>query len=85
MDPSALCWCGFKHKGQGGQPPYVCMRTSLVEDVKKMEDGEKKAKELEQALKACGIDPAKTQVGILLTSDYSRIFAPKTTEQQNKE
>ncbi len=57
----ALCWCGFSHRGNR-TTAYVCRPFSIL----------KTRPELEAAFRACGCDPRRGEVGIMLEEDLRR-------------
>ena len=57
--PEALCWCGFSHRSNHHITAYRCLPFSLIES----------RPELELMFKACGCDPKRGEVGIVLESD----------------
>lgn len=57
--PDALCWCGMKHRGQH-MAAYVCQPFSILEQHPALLD----------AFLACGCDPKRGEVGIMLERDY---------------
>lgn len=59
MNPGMLCWCGFSHRGNHNSTAYVCQPFSVLKD----------RPELEQAFRACGCDPSRGEVGIMLERD----------------
>ena len=59
MNPGILCWCGFSHRGNHNSTAYVCQPFSVLKD----------RPELEQAFRACGCDPSRGEVGIMLERD----------------
>ena len=58
MGPDALCWCGFGHR-RNNAGAYTCKPFSILAS----------NPELESAFKACGCDPKRGEVGIVLTAD----------------
>ena len=58
MGPEVLCWCGFSHRAQHGTA-YVCQPFSVL----------KERPELLEAFRACGCDPGRGEVGIMLERD----------------
>jgi DNA-directed RNA polymerase subunit RPC12/RpoP len=64
MTPGILCWCGFSHRGNYNSTAYLCKPFSILKD----------RPELESAFKACGCDPKRGEVGILLEKDF---YPPK--------
>lgn len=60
MGPEALCWCGFSHRGQHHLTAYRCLPFSILDT----------RPELKTAFAACGCDPNRGEVGIVLESDY---------------
>ena len=61
MGPGCLCWCGLTHRNQS-TPAYMCLPFSIIED----------RPELREAFLACGCDPARGEVGIILERDLHR-------------
>jgi len=59
MSPDVLCWCGFSHRGNHNSTAYVCQPFTVLKD----------RPELEQAFRACGCDPSRGEVGIMLKRD----------------
>jgi hypothetical protein len=59
MGPDSLCWCGFSHRQQHDITAYRCMPFSVLKD----------RPELERAFRACGCDPGRGEVGIVLERD----------------
>ncbi len=55
MGPEVLCWCGFSHR-QNRTTAYRCLPFSIL----------KERPELEQKFRACGCDPTRGEVGIVL-------------------
>lgn len=58
--PDVLCWCGLSHRGNAHVTPYVCLPFSILES----------RPELEPAFRACGCDPQRGEVGIMLERDF---------------
>lgn len=58
MGPEALCWCGFAHRGQN-LTVYRCVPFSILQE----------RPELDAAFRACGCDPERGEVGIVLERD----------------
>lgn len=58
MGPEVLCWCGYSHRGQRATA-YRCMPFSIL----------KERPELLAAFRACGCEPGRQEVGIVLESD----------------
>jgi hypothetical protein len=56
--PDCICWCGMTHRNSNIHP-YRCLPFEGNEDKKAM-------------FRACGIEPNKFGVGIVLTSDLRR-------------
>ena len=65
MGPEVLCWCGFSHRMQHISA-YRCVPFSVLKD----------RPELEDSFKACGCDPKRGEVGIMLEENY---LAPRKT------
>ena len=57
--PRALCWCGFYHRSQT-YTAYICVPFSALED----------RPDLLDAFRACGCEPGRGEVGIMLERDY---------------
>lgn len=60
MGPSVLCWCGFSHRGNHNSTAYVCQPFSVLQEYP----------ELSSAFAACGCDPKRGEVGIMLEKDF---------------
>lgn len=58
MGPEVLCWCGFTHRGQG-LTGYRCLPFTVLKD----------RPGLIHAFRACGCEPGRTEVGIVLERD----------------
>lgn len=58
MGPEVLCWCGFSHRGNRDNA-YTCQPFSVLKD----------RPELLSAFRACGCDPERGEVGIMLERD----------------
>jgi len=56
MGPDCLCWCGFFHKHNHHLKAYQCLPFSILKD----------KPELRNNFKACGCDPERGEVGIVL-------------------
>lgn len=56
--PNCICWCGFAHRNQNDNP-YECLPYSILEH----------HPELANAFRACGCDPERGEVGIILSKD----------------
>lgn len=59
MGPESLCWCGFNHRMQNATA-YQCVPFSVLEE----------RPELKAAFAACGCDPKRGEVGIMLERDF---------------
>ena len=59
MTAEVLCWCGFSHRNNANDTPYMCRPFSILEE----------KPELRAAFLACGCDPTRGEVGILLERD----------------
>jgi hypothetical protein len=69
MGADSLCWCGFLLRGQSARS-YVCKPFSIL----------KEHPEFEPAFRACGCEPGRQEVGIMLERDYRAVMlaaAPK--------
>jgi len=66
MGPGDLCWCGFAHR-LNNTHPYRCLPFSVLND----------APELEHAFRACGCDPQRGEVGIVLTDSLKKADATR--------
>lgn len=62
IGPQCLCWCGFSHRGQHHLTAYLCMPFSILEE----------RPELLNAFLACGCDPKRGEVGIILLRDLNK-------------
>jgi hypothetical protein len=58
MGPEVLCWCGFSNRGNRDNA-YTCQPFSVL----------KERPELLSAFRACGCDPERGEVGIMLKRD----------------
>ena len=58
MGPSAICWCGFSHRSQSATA-YRCVPFSILAE----------RPGLRAAFAACGCDPGRSEVGIMLERD----------------
>lgn len=58
MMPDVLCWCGFHHRGNHHLSGYHCLPFSILET----------RPELRNDFLACGCDPKRGEVGIVLAS-----------------
>lgn len=58
MGPEVLCWCGFSHRRQS-VTAYQCLPFSVLTE----------RPNLGSAFAACGCDPKRGEVGIVLTKD----------------
>lgn len=61
--PDLLCWCGFAHRQQDAGA-YRCLPFSVLIE----------HPELEPAFRACGCDPKRGQVGVVINADLNRII-----------
>lgn len=59
--PSVICWCGLKMRGQTSDPAYQCLPFSILED----------KPWVREAFLACGCDPDRGEVGIVLISQMN--------------
>lgn len=64
MGPDVLCWCGFSHRGNHHMTVYQCVPFSIL---KAMPD---KAQALTNSFRACGCEPGRSEVGIMLEKEY---------------
>ena len=62
MGPEVICWCGFHHRMQHHLTAYRCLPFSILKD----------KPHLLNAFRACGCDPARGEVGIILEQDYMK-------------
>lgn len=62
MGPERLCWCGFEHR-RNAPGAYMCLPFSVLEESPWLRD----------AFAACGTDPERGEVGIILSADYTRL------------
>lgn len=59
LGPDVICWCGMHHRNNHLKP-YRCLPFSIL----------KERPEAEKAFRACGCDPSRGEVGIVLASDF---------------
>lgn len=59
MGPQCICWCGFSHRHQN-LSAYRCLPFSAIKEHPK----------LLNAFRACGCEPDRGEVGIVLERDY---------------
>ena len=59
LGPDCICWCGFKHRNQT-ESAYKCLPFSIL----------KEHPDLRKCFLACGCDPERNEVGIVLEKDY---------------
>jgi len=59
MGPDALCWCGFSHR-LNNATAYVCKPFSILAE----------HPQLASAFAACGSDPKRGEVGVMLERDW---------------
>lgn len=59
MGPDSLCWCGFHHKHNHTMQAYRCLPFTILEE----------RPELKRAFLACGCDPTRGEVGVILERD----------------
>lgn len=64
MGPDDLCWCGFTHRMNNARP-YRCLPFSVLKDTPA----------LEEAFRACGCDPKRGDVGIVLNDAVRKLHA----------
>lgn len=62
MGPEVICWCGFNHRNQN-LPAYRCLPFSILKEKGFLRD----------AFMACGCDPERGEVGIVLDRDIYRL------------
>ena len=67
MTESVLCWCGFSHRLNHGTTAYLCLPFSIIET----------KPEIEPLFRACGCDPKRGEVGIVLESQYRAFMSSK--------
>lgn len=58
MGPDALCWCGYQHRGQH-RTAYRCLPFTVLKD----------KPELLEAFRACGCEPGRQLIGVVLERD----------------
>ena len=61
LGPQCLCWCGFNHRGNNNNG-YMCQPFSAIEHYPAMRE----------AFLACGCDPSRGEVGIVLVRDLMK-------------
>jgi len=67
MGPSVLCWCGFSMKHNHGKTAYQCLPFTILTE----------HPEWRQAFLACGCDPTRGEVGIVLEDSIRSIMEKK--------
>ena len=60
-----ICWCGQRFKG--GEIAYRCLPTRVMEERPEVREL------LDQAFRACGVNPEAVEVGVVSLRDYNRI------------
>lgn len=75
MGPDVVCWCGYRHRGQGSFG-YLCVPTRTVKDLRDAGEADQ-ADELEREFRGCGIDPTTTLIGIVTDGGYQRVLSKK--------
>lgn len=65
MGPDSLCWCGFSHRANHNSTAYVCQSFTVLTE----------RPELVRAFRACGCEPGRGEVGIMLERDWRSIRA----------
>lgn len=61
--PDCVCWCGFNHRNQT-MTAYRCLPFSIL----------KEYPDLLKCFLACGCDPERNEVGIVLENSYFNII-----------
>jgi len=62
-----ICWCGFSYRQQNLNP-YKCLSFRILEE----------HPELLPAFQACGCEPGRSEVGIVLETDYRALMEKGT-------
>ena len=70
----AICWCGVTQRGNS-ERAYRCLPFSVLETEPWLEEG----------FRACGCDPKRGEVGIMLTADLRRLSEQKTPKESGAE
>ena len=65
MGPQGLCWCGFSHRQQSANS-YQCVPYSILRDRPTVSAA------LTNAFRACGCEPGRGDVGIMLERDLRK-------------
>lgn len=68
IGPEVVCWCGMKHRNQIEEPAYRCLPFSILTE----------KPWLREAFMACGCDPDRGEVGIVMKRDMIRLNPEKT-------
>lgn len=63
MSANVLCWCGYSMRLNHGRTAYRCLPFSVL----------KEHPEWRQAFLACGCDPTRGEVGIVLEDSIQRL------------
>lgn len=64
--PSAVCWCGFSH-WSNSSGAYKCLPFKVITDYPDL------AFRLTEAFLACGCNPTRGEVGVMLAQDWHKI------------
>lgn len=67
MGPQSLCWCGFSHRQQHHMTAYRCLPFAVL----------KERPNLEAAFRACGCDPRRGEIGVVLERDMQTAENPE--------
>jgi len=61
-----ICWCGFRFRK--GNESYRCLSTKVLEKYPEVREL------LEQAFRACGVNPREVEVGVVTLKDHKLIM-----------
>jgi hypothetical protein len=74
LGPDDLCWCGFRHKNNNIDG-YMCLSFKIL----------KKYPNMKRHFIACGSDPNRGTVGIMLKRDYIESIKSEADTNTEKE
>lgn len=69
MGAAVLCWCGFSMRGNRATA-YTCVPFSLIKEKPDI------AQALINSFRACGCEPDRGEVGIMLEKEYRAALQP---------
>lgn len=73
MSPEGLCWCGLEMKGNR-TTAYICLPFSILDE----------RPWLKQGFAACGCDPERGEVGIMLESSFRSLNETAATMKSGR-